>query len=198
MNRINQLNEIESSWGVEVDLRSSVDSPGSIHLSHDPWNKGDDFEFWLKAFKKLEICGPLILNTKEDGLESRALLLLKEYGIENFFFLDTSFPTLVRWVFREKVRNFALRVSAFEPLESLRPFEGQAAWVWVDCFDGIPIDESIVEAICEKFKVCLVSPELQGINLENSPQLLTSFNRLLKHAHAICTKSPSRWKQPHG
>ena len=52
VNSIKDISALEKNWGVEIDLRSTVSSPGALHLSHDPWAQGDDFEAWLKEFKK--------------------------------------------------------------------------------------------------------------------------------------------------
>ena len=97
-NKIIDLEGVLPEWGVEIDLRCvSVDAPGCLHLSHDPWVRGEDFSAWIDAFLEKKIKGPIILNTKEDGLEQTCINILNEAGIQNFFFLDTTFPTLVQW-----------------------------------------------------------------------------------------------------
>jgi hypothetical protein len=191
VNRIDEVNKIAPDWGVEVDLRSSVDQPGKLHLSHDPWTRGDDFEQWLQVFSLKRNRGTLILNTKEDGLEVRALELIKQYSIDRYFFLDTALPTLVRWAFLESNRHFAIRVSQYEHPDSISVFRGKAEWVWVDCFDGKPIDSGHVKALKNNFRVCLVSPELQA----KGPQDLSRFRDMLPFADAICTKDPDSWKK---
>jgi hypothetical protein len=189
VNRIAELSSLDQTWGAEVDLRSVVDKSGVLHLSHDPWNMGDNFEDWLKEFSRLGLRGPLILNTKEDGLESHALKLMKQYNISNFFFLDTALPTLVRWTLRENLSCFALRLSVYEPIEQLEAFKSKAQWIWVDCFDGKPLSVSIVKQLKEYFKICLVSPELQG----QSKEKIKDFSELFAIADAVCTKVPEAW-----
>ncbi len=190
--RVNQsqlLKGIDKSYGCEVDLRTTVGQKGAIHLSHDPWTPAEDFREWLKVFVSEKIGGPLILNTKEDGLETRTLELLKEFGIQNYFFLDTALPTLVRWTQREGNKNFALRLSIHEPASALETFKGKADWLWVDCFGAVAIEAATVSSLKKSFKVCLVSPELQGAPLET----IQNFKELYRLADAICTKSPQTW-----
>ncbi|MCG3203787.1 MAG: hypothetical protein KCHDKBKB_00459 [Elusimicrobia bacterium] len=190
VNTLRELKMVDSRWGVEIDLRSDVKRKERIHLSHDPWRRGVDFEVWLKSFKKKGISGPLFLNTKEDGLETKVVALMKKYGIGNYVFLDTQLPTLVRWAIKKRNKHFAIRLSRYEAIESLRPFVGKVAWVWVDCFDGQPLSARLVKKIRNKFKICLVSPELQM----KSIVLIKKFRSLKRLAHAVCTKYPRQWE----
>ncbi len=191
VNTIEELKGINPSWGVEVDLRSAVGRAGKLHLSHDPWVEGDDFEVWLQAFRAQKVAGTLILNTKEDGLEGRTLELLARYGVTDYFFLDTALPTLVRWSLRQGNSHFALRVSTHEPIDLLSSFAGKASWVWVDCFDGIPMPTNAIRELKGKFKICLVSPELQGQPKDRIPE----FRELFSLADAVCTKHPEAWSK---
>lgn len=190
MNRATELAGVDPAWGVEIDLRSDPSRPGHIYLAHDPWVPGDSLELWLTAFVKRGIYGPVILNTKEDGLEAAALETMARAGITNFFFLDTALPTLVRWTLREGERRFAVRLSSVEPVESVRTFAGRADWLWVDCFDGEPIAPSTVAALRDRFKICLVSPELQGQPIGR----IGSFRELAAVSDLICTKVPDEWR----
>lgn len=187
INTIQQLTQIEDrSCGCEIDLRSFAESAGKLHLSHDPWVIGDSFEEWLKKYSELEFKGPLILNTKEDGLESRILELLKKFKLDNFFFLDTTIPTTVKLT-QSGEKRVAVRYSTYEPENLIKNFEGLASWIWVDCFDGI---YPPFEKLPASYKVCLVSPELHGKELKDSPVL----RKWLNAADAICTKVPEKWK----
>lgn len=188
-NSIDELAKIELDWGVEIDLRSDVSSSGKIHLSHDPWIRGDDFEEWLKVFSDLKIKGPIILNTKEDGLEQKVIELLKQYDISSYFFLDTTLPTLVRWTIINSLKNFSVRYSQFEPEILAKKFANKANWLWVDCFNGTPPDIKPLLKLKKAFLICLVSPELQGVQSID----WDSFSDLFKLADAICTKNPKQW-----
>lgn len=184
VNQIAKLKDHKPEWGAEIDLRSNVNEPKKIHLSHDAWVKGDDFELWLNEFAARKIQGPLILNTKEDGLEERCLELLASFAVTNFFFLDTTIPTLVR--LGQKYRNnFAVRYSSFENFELCLSLKNHAAWAWVDCFNRQPVTvDEVLKLKQAGFKVCLVSPELQG----GTEQEKTKFADLIKVSDAICTK----------
>ena len=43
VNKIDELRSLKKNWGAEIDLRSSVSDAGFIHLSHDPWKRGESF-----------------------------------------------------------------------------------------------------------------------------------------------------------
>jgi hypothetical protein len=191
--RVNEaaaLAELDPAWGVEIDLRSDVSVPGHLHLSHDPWRRGEPFEGWLRAFRARGLRGPAILNTKEDGLEERALELCRQEGVADVLFLDTAPPTLIKRLGRGEGSQSFVRVSRYEPVEAVRPFRGKVRWAWVDCVDGEPMPPAEVARLVADFHVCLVSPELQGGTLDD----LARFRELFALAHAVCTKDPDRWR----
>lgn len=189
VNQVPELHNIRSEWGVEIDLRSNIKAPNQILLSHNPWTEGPDFRDWLTEYCLRKIKGPLILNTKEDGLEEQAVKLLHQFGVQDYFFLDTAIPTLVKWTTVHHKAHFAVRLSSFEPIELCHRFSGLVDWVWVDCFNGIPLDPNLFEALTQ-FRLCLVSPELQGKPLETR----RLFSQLLPRIDAICTKDPRGWE----
>ena len=87
INKIALLEKTPSNFGVEIDVRSNGKS---LILHHDPFEQGELFEDWIKSYHH----GTLILNVKEEGLESSVLKLMNQYKINDFFFLDQSFPFL--------------------------------------------------------------------------------------------------------
>ncbi len=188
VNRVADIALVDPSQGAECDLRLGV-RPGEIRLAHDLDEEGDDFTLWLDAYAARGLRGPLVLNVKEDGIEGLALDLVRQRGIESFFFLDSQVPTLVRWTVYRGERRFAVRLSRYEPPEAVRCFRGLAQWLWVDCFDGEPLPAEMVREASEGFRVCLVSPELQGAPAE----AIARFAALLPFADAICTRHPERW-----
>lgn len=190
VNSIRELGSLEKSWGVEIDLRSSVNLKGSIHLSHDPWSLGDDFETWLNEFKRQEIQGPIWLNTKEDGLEDRIEELMVKYQISDFIFLDTVLPTLVKKTQFQNKTNFAIRYSLYEPKEMVNYFRGKADWLWVDCFQGLPVELETVRELKKSFRICMVSPELHGKSLQEK---MKDFIPLFEISDAVCSKEPKVW-----
>lgn len=190
VNAVADQSKLDPSWGAEIDLRSDLAVPGEIHLSHDPWARGDRFNVWAEGFAGRGCTGPVILNTKEDGLEKRALEVVHAAGIQSYFFLDTALPTLVQWCLRQGVKDFAVRVSKHEGLETVKPFRKAARWAWLDCFDGDPLSEATALALKDDFKLCLVSPELQKVPLKESMEKFLALARL---CDAVCTKDPAAW-----
>lgn len=189
LNRIADLESIESrEWGCEIDLRSDVNRPDRLLLSHDPWAPGEDFDAWLEAYVAKSPAGTLILNTKEDGLEEAALRRMRKHSIENFFFLDTAFPTLIKWSLGKGMRNFALRLSAHERVDGHPRLVGGVDWLWIDCFDRQPLSVAEMSSISIANKV-LVSPELQGGDDADFPRFL----ELARACTHICTKRPGAW-----
>ena len=187
-NTIAELAATPPSLGVEVDIRSFGDR---LVTHHDPFVEGDRFEEWLGAYGH----GTLILNVKEEGLEDRLLELMRRHRIDDFFFLDQSFPFLVRTARRGESRC-AVRVSEFEPVETALGLGGMVDWVWIDCFTRFPLDRaSAVRLRAAGFKLCLVSPELQGRTAAQDVEALRAI--LAGHgitADAVCTKTPERWR----
>lgn len=190
INRVAALKGVPLTHGCEIDLRSDPATKGRIYLAHDPWSAGDDFEDWLAEFCRMRLEGPIILNTKEDGLERRIIEMLGDAGLVNWFFLDTAFPTLVRYTLGLRERRFAVRVSAYEPPSGADAFRGAAEWAWVDCFGGNPVPADWCADLRKDFRVCLVSPELQAPPTETA---LEQFRALAEHADAICTKQSEKW-----
>ena len=82
------------------------------------------------------------------------------------------------------------RVSEYEPVGTAERFAGLADWIWLDCFDGMAPSPEIVHHLKKSFKVCLVSPELQGYPSDQINQFLP----LKSVVDAVCTKVPDRWR----
>ena len=186
-NTLAQLRETPTAYGVEVDLRSR----GSrLVLHHDPFVKGEDFEAWLAEYRH----GTLILNVKEEGLEDALLAMMAEAGIEDFFFLDQSFPFLIRTARRGESRC-AVRVSEFESIDTALTLKGLARWIWVDCFTRFPLTAKDARTLAEAgFDLCLVSPELQGRPAQTEiPRMRAELDVLGVAARAVCTKAPELW-----
>ncbi len=186
-NTIQELRETPPHLGIEVDIRSYCDR---LVIHHDPFVEGVAFEAWLADYHHRT----LILNVKEEGLEDRLVDLMRQHAIKDFFFLDQSFPFLIRTANRGESRC-AIRVSEFESVNTALALAGKVDWVWVDCFTRFPLrGEDAQRLKAAGFKLCLVSPELQG---RLDPTEIDDLRRLLSdHSidpDAVCTKSPDRW-----
>jgi hypothetical protein len=94
----------------------------------------------------------------------------------------------------------AVRYSEFESLQTAVSLSGKVSWVWVDCFSELPLTQADVEVLRQnKFKTCLVSPELQGMNAQKMiPKFAARLEELKFSPHAICTKVPTLWKDCFG
>jgi hypothetical protein len=141
-------------------------------LHHDPFKNGDLLINYLDNYKHSGI----ILNTKEEGLESYLIKLMLEYNIEEYFFLDLSLPFLVKTI-RNGCNKVAVRYSEYEPLEFIKKFEGHAEWVWVDCFNKNILSEEVLDYLKLNFKICLVSPELQSHPVEWIKELKFAYKK---------------------
>lgn len=187
-NTIAELQSTPKKYGVEVDIRSHN---GRLIIHHNPLTQGGCFEAWLKYYEH----GTLILNIKEEGLESPLIELMKQYQISDYFFLDQSFPYLIKWS-KLGERHCAVRVSEFESIETAMTLAGKIDWVWVDFFTRFPLEGGDAIRLQDAgFKLCLVSPELQGHPAKTQ---ISQLGRLLnEHSirpEAICTKMPELWK----
>lgn len=187
-NRVSELQATPTRYGIELDLRSRGQE---LIIHHDPFAEGERLAAWLNHYRH----GTLILNVKEEGLEERLIDIMKEHGIEDYFFLDQSFPFLIKCSATGEHRC-AVRISEFESIETALTLAGKVDWVWVDCFTKFPINGAEAKRLQHaSFKLCLVSPELQGRDAE---QEIPALKQLLREqgieAQAVCTKRPDLWE----
>ncbi len=85
-------------------------------------------------------------------------------------------------------KRIAMRYSEFESKETVLNFAGLVDWIWVDCFTRLPLHRSERDLFKDAgFKLCLVSPELQG-----RPDDISLYKKQLSDEEiafdAICTK----------
>ena len=188
-NTLEELKQTPEKYGVEVDIRSYGEE---LIIHHDSCVAGNSFEEWVSEYKN----NTLILNVKEEGLEERVIQLMEKYEIEDYFFLDQSFPFLVKWS-NLGVHRAAVRVSEFESVETALKLAGKVDWVWVDCFTHFPLSTEESQRLKQAgFKLCLVSPELQGRDAEKEiPELIQLLEELEILPEAVCTKNPDLWEK---
>lgn len=164
----------------------------TLIIHHDPFQHGEAFDQWIDEYNH----GTLILNVKEEGLEERLITVMQSKQITDYFFLDQSFPFLIKWA-KSGVHRCAIRVSEFENIETALTLAGVVDWVWVDCFTHFPLStEDASKLRSAGFKLCLVSPELQGRNAQVEIEQLARLLRERKiDADAVCTKHPDLWEK---
>ena len=188
-NTLNELLATPTKYGVEVDIRSYRDK---LVIHHDPFIQGESFDSWITAYQH----GTLILNVKEEGLEARLVEMMRSKGIEDYFFLDQSFPFLIKWSEAGEHRC-AVRVSEFESIKTAMTLAGKIDWAWVDCFSHFPLSREDARRLKDSgLRLCLVSPELQGRNAKSEiPALAALLKEHGIQADAVCTKRPDLWEQ---
>lgn len=188
-NLLSELQDTPTEYGIEVDIRSKGDR---LIIHHDPFEEGNDFFEWIAEYRH----GTLILNVKEEGLEAPLIDILSKRGIEDYFFLDQSFPFLIKWS-KQGLRRSAIRVSEFETIDTALTLAGKVDWVWVDCFTKFPLSAVEARKLTDAgFKLCLVSPELQGREAATHiPEMHALIQSLNISFDAVCTKQPEIWKQ---
>jgi hypothetical protein len=189
INTIEQLLKTSNDLGVEIDVRSQGNR---LYLSHDPFVSGENFEDWLKYFHHRI----LILNVKEDGLEKKIVSYLEKFEITDYFFLDQSLPALVQFA-NNGFSQTAVRLSEYEPIEIALNMPGSVQWIWADCFTKYSIDSDASNILHDRgFKICLVSPELQG---RTDPEFISEAAYAIKKnqiiADAVCSKRPDIWRK---
>lgn len=184
--RANSLDDVRGlppGLGVELDLR---DDGSDVVVTHDAFTTGPRFEDWLAASGPR----PLICNVKCEGIESQVLAAAKAAGFDDLFLLDCTVPAMVK-LRRAGERRFAVRWSEVEPAAGVLAWEGVAEWVWVDCFTRWPGTDAEWGRIASSFRLCLVSPELQGHGFDAIARFRAALGA--RRFDAVCTKRPEAW-----
>lgn len=192
INTVAGLRRVPEECGVEIDLRDRGDR---LIMRHDPFGDGEDFEDFLPHYRH----GTLILNIKSERIEHRVTELLRQHRIEDYFFLDSSFPMIYLLSGRGE-RRIAVRFSELESIESVLAMAGRIDWVWIDCFTRLPLTRENAAIMKDAgFRLCLVSPELQGREAD-----ITLYRDYLRDEKipidAVCTKlhNIALWKGMEG
>ena len=186
VNTAKQLSSVPEKYGVEIDLRLSA---GEIILAHDPFTPGESFETWLQSFHHQT----LILNVKEDGLESYISEILKSREIVDYFFLDQPFPTLRK----SALANLPVALRLSENENPIEIGNLEIKWIWLDSFSG---NWSYLAKHADwlkngEFRFCIVSPELQGRSPgTESLDIVENFKKSSLKIDAVCTKTPEIWE----
>ena len=181
INTIHQLAALPESCPVEFDVR---DSGGNLLVTHDPFTDGDLFDMFASHLGT-RFC---IVNIKSEGIEWKVLDILRKYNVNDFFLLDCSVPMMWKLTQQGESR-FAVRLSELESINSVLRWSGYAQWVWVDCFYTYILTEFIEKQLHNAgFKLCIVSPELQG-RIDDIPRYRSHLLTNKIKVDAICTKS---------
>ena len=189
-NSLQEISSIQTKFGVEIDLRSRNDE---IIISHDPFTANPIlFDDWLKFYNH----NILILNVKEEGIEKMVLEIVGQHKVKNFFFLDQTFPLIVKTLKVGETRT-SIRISDYESLSTLEKIKELSSfkpnWVWIDSLTGNWEHLSHLADIKKMgYRVCLASPELHQRELES--ELIQIFGFIeMTPIDSVCTKHPERW-----
>ena len=151
-------------------------------MSHDPFKKGLSFDKFLAFYKHKFI----IINVKSEGIEERIFKILKKKKIKNYFFLDSSFPFLVKFS-KILTKNFAVRVSDLESYETSFNLRKKVKWIWLDCFREFQISSKLLKKMKKlNYKICIVSPSLHGRRILKKD--LNFFKRNKAYIDMVCDK----------
>ena len=188
INTIDELNAVPKDYGVEIDLRMGVE--GKIILSHDPIS---DIATTLYEYLDKFDHAFIIANIKESGIEEEVIDIISK-KTENFFLLDIEIPFVTKNYSKYK-KFLSVRYSEFESIQTVLNFTEMVDWVWVDCFRKFPLsvkdDARLKNA---GFKICIVSPELQGrLDVNHVKEFRRKIESLDIIGDAVCTKYPDLW-----
>lgn len=154
INKVAQVKKLDSSVGVEIDVRGWGKD---LVLNHEPLEEGDLLDDYLAAAGSNRF---VIFNIKEAGIEGQVHTLAAKHGIKNYFLLDVEFPYMYQAA-RAGERRLAVRYSEDESIETVLKYKGLVDWVWIDTNTRLPLDVDLVKKL-QGFRLCLVCPERWG------------------------------------
>lgn len=155
INTVEGLKKTPKKFGVEVDVRTR---DNSLILHHDPFQSGDFLDEYLNEFDHAFI----ILEIKEEGIEKKVINLCKLHGLDNYFLLSVSFPSMYI-LSKNGMTKMAVRCSEFEDINTALAMKGKIEWVWVDTFESLPLNKQKYDLLNKAgYKICLVCPERWG------------------------------------
>ena len=188
INTIRKLKNLNSKLGVEVDIRSN---DKDLIIGHEPFSDYINFKDWLAFYKH----GTLILNVKENGLEEEMIKTMKYFKKENFFILDQSFPYIINTI-KTGEKRCAVRLSEYESINTVLSLKDKLNWVWIDFFTKFPVDFEIYKILKKNnFKLCFVSPELQGHSSSKCLELKNYIQSNEMYFDAVCTNKVKFWEE---
>lgn len=184
VNTVTALQGTPREYGVEIDIRPYNNR---LILNHEPFKDGENLETFLQNYNhKL-----LILNVKSEGIEKNVLDLVNNYNIQDYFFLDITFPFMIKYI-KQGWSKMALRFSEYESIETCLALKGKADWVFVDNFTKLPVENNSFSILKKYFKLCIVSPELlnRGAEIPSTQKLVKDYR-----IDAVLADDLDAWRQ---
>ena len=101
---------------------------------------------------------------------------------------------MLKYSISSKKRS-AIRYSEYEDVKTCLKVDKFCKWVWVDCFNKFELNKKTYDLLKnKKFKICLVSPELQGRhNKSEIKNILKNIKKNNFKIDAVCTKFLGLW-----
>lgn len=183
VNSLDELSRVPLHMGVELDLRSEGNE---VLVTHDPFTTGPSVDEYLSRVGPR----PCIFNIKCEGIEEYVARCAARHAVTQFFFLDCSVPAAIK-LWKKGERRIAVRWSEHEPLEAVLAWRDKADYCWVDCFSRFPGDHEDWRIVSNAFRVCVVSPELQGHDAGAFDALRSQIPE--DCSVSVCTKRPELW-----
>jgi hypothetical protein len=190
INTIEELRELPSEYGVEIDVRAYN---GQLILSHDPYRDGERLEAFLAAVENRFV----VFNIKESGIEDDVVDLATRYDVTDYFLLDVEFPYIYAASRQSSFRKMAIRFSEAEPLAAAMENADFVDWVWVDTNTQLPLNRDNYRKLSEAgYRICLVSPGRWGRPEDIDPYISKLKNEEIKiDAVMTSTDNAKRWKR---
>lgn len=190
VNTSSELLRVPLNQGVEIDLRSNLN--GEVFLAHDPFENGELLDTWLESYRHSFI----VANLKEEGLEDVIIRQFASRKIQDWAFLDQSFPFLVKQLASGNTKTM-IRVSDLESAKTALALGIRPDWAWIDSFSGhYPSENDLIELVAAGFKLMMVSPELHG---RDPNEGISTIKSMLGSAgirpDAVCTKIEKLWAE---
>ena len=191
LHRVNSISRIlalpSSCSGFECDLRYISGHPYLEHDINHHLPSPDNLLSGPLPSLRVQSC---ILNVKETGFEELTLSYLSSY-FKSVLLLDVPFPIVPRLHKLGLSSSIMWRLSEHEKPSIDQLLSFNCRWIWLDSFSNYWFRESdIVPLKAAGFNICLVSNELQGRNIKDNFELISSLSRL-SLIDAVCTKYPS-------
>jgi hypothetical protein len=174
------------SFGTETDIR---DFNSELVISHDtPDNNSLSVNDFFDLYNKVNCKKTLALNIKADGLHIQLLELLEKHQIKNYFIFDMSIPDTIKY--KNLGMRFFSRQSEFEQQPI---FEQNCSGIWLDAFEYIWYDASLIEDHLNKgLKVAIVSSELHGRDYQSQWDTILTNNFHQNENLILCTDIPEQ------
>jgi len=182
VNTVEELKGTSPELGIEIDIRPFGKR---LVLHHDPFVRGEELKEFLKHYNHRFA----IFNIKSEGIEKEVMRLAEQFGIEDYFLLDVSFPFMIKYI-NQGISKLAVRYSEYESAETCLNLKGKVDWVFVDNLTHLPLDCPGFQELKKHFKVCIVSPEL--LKRDEIPQTRELLKRF--PVDAVLTDDVGAWK----